>query len=422
MLYHSRLPIVGLSSIDDQPVYHEQWVVAFVGEILNYREFTDESCDAPLVARTLSEKGPEGFRKFDGFWAVAAHNSIDKSIHLLCDYLAQKPIYYRSDNYAIAAASEPDAVAALAPVSPDETYFASVIKWGYCPEPWRTPYREITMVQPGEYVILRPDPGKIECRLVDGLQPAASSVYSLKHEIEEAVKRRVLSSDVPVSCLLSGGLDSSIVYTLAKRYGEVVPFYVENKEEEWAQLVAGGDLVTLDSNELYAQEFEGTNGHSEGALDRALRYMQEPLDLGSLVPQTALSDVVGARRFNVALTGDGSDEFFGGYGRAQRYDSQSSDVFHELVCYHLPRLDRVMMRNRIEVRSPFLSRRVCELALGLPRPLRTNKKILRDLFRSDLPDGVADREKVPLRTADVESDREGRSRLIVEMFRRSKWS
>jgi asparagine synthetase B (glutamine-hydrolysing) len=120
----------------------------------------------------------------------------------------------------------------------------------------------------------------------------------------------------------------------------------------------------------------------------------------------------------VCLTGDGADEFFGGYGRSQRYDSQASDVWHELVCWHLPRLDRVMMRNRIEVRSPFLARRVAGMALALPRRLRTDKAVLRDLFRNDLPPGVADVPKRPLRMANVEADREGWSLQLIEEFRK----
>jgi asparagine synthase (glutamine-hydrolysing) len=134
------------------------------------------------------------------------------------------------------------------------------------------------------------------------------------------------------------------------------------------------------------------------------------------VPQCALSRSVGAQGIRVCLTGDGADEFFGGYGRSMRYDSQASDVFHELVAWHLPRLDRIMMRNLVEVRSPFLARRVAGIALGLPRTARYNKGILRSLFRADLPPGVADVSKRPLRTKRVEDDRESRSMELVRMF------
>jgi hypothetical protein len=109
----------------------------------------------------------------------------------------------------------------------------------------------------------------------------------------------------------------------------------------------------------------------------------------------------------------------GGYGRAGRYDSQQSDIYHELVNWHLPRLDRVMMRNRVEVRSPFLARRVVEAALGLPRWQRTYKKILRDLFRPELGD-LVDVPKKPLRTPEVERDRESETLKLVKEFMR-RW-
>lgn len=411
---HVRLPIVGLEVRYDQPVVTADWAIAFVGEVLDFwQERPGLECDLPLVVSKWEswQDGTAGqfLQENDGFWSVVAVDRDDGSIHIVVDYLAQKPIYYRTDQHAIAAASEPDAVAALGPVTPDEVYFSSVIKWGYCPDDRRTPYQEIKKARPGEYVTLRRTPRDMSRGIVDRLVPDPSAgPRELRAEIEAAVERRVLSSNVPVACLLSGGLDSSIVYTLARKIGDVRPYFADggNMEEKLAACAVAAPVTPK------SVDWGGVS------LSTALDWMQEPVDLGSLVPQVALAAIVPER---VCLTGDGADEFFGGYGRAQRYDSQGSDVYHELVNWHLPRLDRIMMRNRVEVRSPFLARRVAEIALGLLWPLRTGKKILRDLFRSDLPEGIVDRLKVPLRTTEVEHDREARSRELVEMFRRKKW-
>ena len=419
---HARLPIVGLDDAYDQPFHVENWTAGYVGEILDFRDHEpDAECDLGLVARTWAAHGPAGFRRFDGFWSVVAVDQMTGDIHALVDYLAQKPLYCRSDRAVAAAASEPDAVAALAPVTPDEIYFAAVVKWGYCPETWRTPYREVWRALPGQHVVLRRGQ-PTERHSVDGLSPRAATPEMLKAEVELAVRRRVLSSDVPVACLVSGGLDSAIVYTVAKRYGDVVPYHVENGEAEWAQKVVGErGAHYCDPTAMYALEAEAT-GCDEGPVERALRYFGEPVDLGSLIPQVTLSDAIGNRGGErVCLSGDGADELFGGYARAERYDSQKSDVFHELVGWHLPRLDRVMMRNRVEVRSPFLSRRVAEMALALARPERTGKKVLRDLFRGDLPEGVADRPKRALRTATIEVNREANSKMLVDKFRAARW-
>jgi asparagine synthetase B (glutamine-hydrolysing) len=410
---HVRLPIVGVGEEHDQPVARNHWVVTFVGEVLDFKEYRpDDTCDLPLVVDAWIANGPRALFQHDGFWAVAAHNLRDNSIHLLCDYLAQKPIYYRTDQQC--AGSELDCVEAAGPVTPDEVYFASVIKWGYCPDPQRTPYQEVKRVLPGEHVRISTDL-RITREVVDPLMPRTLTPMELKKEIIDAVRRRVLSSDVPVACLLSGGLDSSIAYSIAKRYGDVVAYFAEdpkapdNMMRFWAAAVADEPKGVRKTKII---------PWSHPGLARALRVMQEPIDLGSLIPQICLADAVQER---VCLTGDGADEMFGGYGRSDRYDSQASDVWQELVCWHLPRLDRVMMRNCVEVRTPFLARRVAAAALATPREERTGKKILRDIFRDNLPRGLADAPKVPLRTREVEVSREQQTIIMVDHFRRIKW-
>lgn len=397
---HVRLPIVGVGPNNDQPVKQGRWLIAFVGELLDFRqEYPGMDCDVEAVVHKWTSNGPHGFLSSDGFWAVVALDRLQEELHLLCDYLAQKPIYYREDLRA--AASEPDAAAAFGPTTIDEIYMAAVVKWGYCPETGRTPYNEVKKVLPGQHVVLSWNK-PAQKQVTDPLRPIAASPQVLRDQIELAVGRRVLSSDVPVACLLSGGLDSSIVYSLARRYGPVKPYYVSCEdvlsERLRVSLVAG------------KAEVEDVKWNAFSWRD-ATRIMQEPIDLGSLVPQVALSRAVGER---VCLTGDGADEFFGGYGRAQRYDSQASDVWHELVAWHLPRLDRVMMRRKIEVRSPFLSRQVAGIALGMDRSMRIGKTVLRDIFRAELPPGIADQEKVPLRTKEVG---EARTIEMVAAFR-----
>jgi len=405
-MWHARLPIVGLGQEWDQPVSRGRWTIGFVGEVLNFKDFKPGAeCDLEVVADAWVEH-PRKFREFDGFWSVVALDEYSASIHVLVDYLAQKPIYYRSDDYATAVASEPEAIAVLGPVTPDEIYFSSIVKWGYCPETWRTPFAEVKKTCPGEHTIVRAN-GCVTSKVVDPLEPSRGDV---KKEVESAVARRVMSSDVPVAALVSGGLDSAITYTLAQRYGDVKAYHVENGERaEMERVVNGGSVV-----------------HAVAArppsVDKKLRYMQEPIDLGSLGPQVVLSDAIAAAGGErVCLTGDGADEFFGGYGRAQRYDSQKSDVFHELVAWHLPRLDRVMMRNRVEVRSPFLARGVAQAALGLPWGLRKDKLALREAFRDDLPPGVADVPKKALKVEEVEMDREAVTRVLVDRFRQQWW-
>lgn len=462
MLGHVRLPIVGLGEENDQPIeVPGGWRLAFTGELLDFRQRDPRlACDLELVARTWAIAGPSGFRTNDGFWAIVAVREDQRQLHMLCDYLAQKPLYYRLDEAA--CATELDACASFGPVTPDRIYLSDCCKWGYCPDPRRTPFAEISRVQPGEYVAMD-DRGNISRHVVDPLYPIPCHEGELRREFEEAVARRVLSSDVPVACLLSGGFDSSLVYALASRVAPVQPYFVGGDSLEGdAVELEDACLVVDHAIERLREELgssEPTSGIPEfdpsllaetfgsypnpdpaptAARDayearilrplkvvgmpgtvytaEALEIMQEPIDLGSLLPQVVLSRAVGE---SVCLTGDGADEFFGGYGRALRYDSQASDVFRELVCWHLPRLDRVMMRQRVEVRSPFLARRVCQMALGLPRELRTGKAVLRREFADVLPERIVRKGKVPLRT--LASKGEGYREGLVEEYVRRRW-
>jgi asparagine synthase (glutamine-hydrolysing) len=396
---HCRLPIVGVDPVNDQPVSTGKWTIGFVGELLDFREmYSGMDCDVCLVEKIWTEDGPFGFYEQDGFWHVVAAN--EEEMCYLTDYLSQKPLYVREGEDWTAVSSELDPLVAIDQVNLDEVYLSSVIKWGYCPETYRTPYKHIRQVLPG--VCEQVKDGERNKWHSDLLGPKHLEEEDFKEEIIKAIKRRVVSSDVPVAILVSGGLDSSIVYTIASRYGDVKAYHVENNEAESCNLVAP-DAKLLDWKDV--------------TTDKALKYMQEPLDLGSLLPQVALSDAIAnSGNERVCLTGDGADEFFGGYERSKRYDSQWSDVWQELINWHLPRLDRVMMRNCIEVRSPFLARRVAGAALSLPHLWRIDKRFLRYLFRKELPDRVIWREKKALKIEACEFNREERSSKLVADF------
>jgi asparagine synthetase B (glutamine-hydrolysing) len=132
---------------------------------------------------------------------------------------------------------------------------------------------------------------------------------------------------------------------------------------------------------------------------------QSPVDLGSVKPQISMAKKLKEIGFYTTLTGDGADELFGGYKRSALYDSQFSDIFMELPYYHLPKLDRTMMRFTIESRSPFLSPKVISHALTIPHSKRNGeKKVLKELFKNDIPKIILNRDKKPLKNKHIEID------------------
>ena len=372
---HTRLPIVDLSPDGDQPAQIANAMGWLVGEVFNFKEFSHSSTDTKAMLEVFLVEGLQGFHKFDGFWTFVT--IYQGKVFAATDYLSQKPLYYRTDIKAIA--SEPVALLELGHSPFDEVFFSNIQKWGY-DMTGRTPWENIKQLPAGHYWydgIIKPywDWKKIP-------------VVDFKTAVIEATQNRLLG-DQPIACLLSGGLDSSIVFALSKELGaNLRSFHIENDETHYAKLVDPNTRALSLKDVLYAN---------------AIKYHQSPVDLGSVLPQAILSQAVASEGYHVCLTGDGADEICNGYKRSENYDSQQSDIFVELPYYHLPRLDKLMMKNTIELRTPFLSPKVIKAVLAIPYEQRKNKQPLKDAFGYLLPPEIINRPKKALKIATIEN-------------------
>jgi asparagine synthetase B (glutamine-hydrolysing) len=184
--------------------------------------------------------------------------------------------------------------------------------------------------------------------------------------------------------------------------------------------IENGETPYINDLERHLDTFTNFLDYSMDEEKNALIYAlwnESPIDLGSVIPQFHLFDAVKRNTgYRIVLSGDGSDELFGGYSRIHEYDSQKSDVFQELSFYHLPRLDKMSMAHTLELRSPFLNTEIVRFALHLPIEWRTDKKILKDTFGPMLPESIVNRKKEALKNPEIKEDRIKYRYKAIDLF------
>lgn len=402
MLHHARLPIVDLSKNSDQPFVDKEWYFSFVGELLNYKSFDPQSVSDAHTMFTLWKQSMTQYAAlWDGFWAIVAYNRVSKTVHVVTDFLAKKPLYIHLPTKSISSEIKP-----LIPLSCkkfDEYYFSTVRKFGYCMNE-HTFLKDIVKIPPRAHWIIK---GNQIYKKSWGPPLTASKPDMVIPALRKAVRDRV-QADVPISILMSGGLDSTIIFELMKQYTRSFNVYhVDNGEREFLNYLDFPSTVTL-------REIRVTDD-----IDNALFINEGPSDLGSMLPQYSLHQAIRKKdpQTYVVLTGDGADELFGGYRRSMEYDSQLSDIYDELVYYHLPRLDKMSMAFTMELRSPFLSKHVIRAALSLKYAVRKNKNGLKMYFDDIIHPSILTRPKVPLKSKQVLYQKDWRDELQVR-FRR----
>lgn len=390
-LGHVRLPIQNTGASGRQPFSHGPSMIAFVGEFFTHAGEGEKA----YLSRLLESDDYHGFHEVDGFWAVVRIKGTVAEV--FTDYLSVKPLYVWPDRHLVC--SELDPMFQLYPKPEvNRVYLSNCIKFGY-DYSGATPYEGIFQIAPGTRLSWDSETGSFQSGRYWNWRKVSVRAEDVKIVVDQALAHRLIS-DRRVALLLSGGLDSSIIYYSLQEQGLSVDcFSLENGESEY--LPPGVTPLPLPPLDL----------------KEAVSIMQAPVDLGSLVPQIQLAKAVHSQGYHVCLTGDGADELFGGYARAQQYDSQASDVFCELPYYHLPRLDRTMMRFTVELRSPFIAPKVVAAALNTPRPDRTMKQALKSAYAAILPPEILNRPKLPLKTSAVKlGGVEYRHQLVKEFL------
>jgi asparagine synthase (glutamine-hydrolysing) len=333
-LGHRRLSIIDVAA-GHQPMSNETGTLQIVynGEIFNHAALRTQleraghryrtRCDTETIVHAYEEYGSGCVGLLHGMFAFAIWDSERKQLFCARDRLGKKPFYYFWNGKLFAFASETKALLAHPAISPElETeVLPEYLAFGYVSEK-RTLFRGINKLLPGHYLVL--DVSGAEPKLtiteywdVPPFRPAAITETELIREtrqrVEDAVASRLMS-DVPLGMFLSGGVDSSAIAAITKRLtnGPVKTFSVGYNEERYSELGHAANVARA----IGTDHHEVRIGFDDflAALPRLIWHEDEPITWPSSVSLHFVSQLA-ARHVKVVLTGEGSDELFGGYER-----------------------------------------------------------------------------------------------------------
>ncbi|MCR4405889.1 MAG: asparagine synthase (glutamine-hydrolyzing) [Anaerolineae bacterium] len=331
-LGNARLSIIDLST-GSQPIANEDetlWIV-FNGEIFNYVELRPElearghhfrtASDTEVIVHLYEELGPDCLQHFIGQFAIAIWDKRRRELFLARDRLGIRPLYYTMANGALIFGSEIKALlstgqvrAEIDPVSLDQifTFWSTLTP--------RTIFREVYEIPPGYYALARdgqftvhrywslnfPPAGEEDTR------PEAEVTAELRELLVDATRIR-LRADVPVGAYLSGGLDSSTITALIRHYTNnylktfSIAFSDPDFDERQYQERMSNFLHTDHSR------VECTHADIGRVFPEVIWHTETPILRTSPAPMFLLSQLVRENNIKVVLTGEGADEFLGGY-------------------------------------------------------------------------------------------------------------
>ncbi|WP_158753279.1 asparagine synthase B [Dyella sp. S184] len=409
ILVHERLAIVDPAS-GAQPLRSRDGALALAvnGEIYNHQELRAASAydfttgsDCEVINALYRERGADVslvdlVNKLNGIFAFALWDGEARRHVIARDPIGVCPLYWGHDTQGrLCVASEMKALvgvcADVAPFPPGHVYDSAD---GELRRYYHKPWRDYEHTRGHEIVA-----------------PA------LRQAFEQAVHRQLMT-DVPYGVLLSGGLDSSLVAACAAQFARHRIEEGDRTEAWWPRLHSFA--IGLDgSPDLAAAQIAadalGTVHHGfvytfwEGldALPEVIRHIEtyDVTTIRAATPMYLLARRIKAMGVKMVLSGEGSDELFGGY--LYFHKAPSAEAFHEetvrkldaLHSYDCLRANKAMMAWGVEARVPFLDLEFIDVAMGMDAQHkmagqgRIEKAALREAFEGALPDSILWRQK-----------------------------
>lgn len=344
-LAHRRLSIIDLSS-GHQPLQNEDGSIQIVfnGEIYNYQDLREQLLEAGHLFRTNSdtetivhayeEWGVECVKRFRGMFSFAIWDSRINRLYLARDRYGKKPLFYVENDGVLLFASEIKSLLCFPGFDRHVNQEALIdyFNYRYVPAPL-TLFNGIHKLMPGSYAIwelgklvehkyFKPD----DCDKFAALTKIKDPINNFLKYLDEAVRIRMIS-DVPFGAFLSGGIDSSAVVALMSKNSSksVKTFSVGFSESNYSELAYAktiSDLYQTEHHELKISENQIIEN-----LPALVRFRDAPVAEPSDIAIYLLAKEA-SKTVKMVLTGEGADEFLGGY---PKHVFESYVPFYQLI-------------------------------------------------------------------------------------------
>lgn len=406
IITHERLSIVDPES-GGQPLYSKdrKLILGVNGEIYNHQSIRERYkdsyefqtlSDCEVILALYRDKGKDFLEDINGIFAFVLYDEVTNSYLVARDHIGIIPLYMGWDVFG-------------------NYYFASELKAleGTC--------NKIEVFPPGHYFFSQEGELKKwytrDWMTYDAVKDNKSDMNELRTALESAVHRQLMS-DVPYGVLLSGGLDSSIISAIARKYAA---HRIETNDEKdaWWPTLHSFAVGLVGSPDLTAAkkvaEHIGTVHHEihftvQEGLDalRDVVYFLETYDVTTIrasTPMYLMARVIKSMGVKMVLSGEGADEIFGGYlyfhkaPNAKEFHEETIRKLNKLYLYDCLRANKSLAAWGVEGRVPFLDKEFMDVAMRLnPEDKMTKngkmeKWILRKTFEDYLPESIAWRQK-----------------------------
>lgn len=333
-LGHTRLSIIDPNPESHQPMRDPsgRYTIIFNGEIYNYREirqklqsqgveFITES-DTEVILQAYIHQGADCLQELNGFFALAIYDEETETMLLARDRMGIKPLLIYQDEDKLIFGSEMKALIRFG-IEKEIDYVSlkQYLQLNYIPSPFSI-FKNVRKLPAGHYLIIKGREQQTEQSFYEipyqGKAANVGKTYAeaqtqFAQRLEKSVQQRLVA-DVPLGSFLSGGIDSSVIATLAARHTDKLhTFSIGYKDEPFFDETSYAQLV---ANKLGTEHtvFSVSNQDMLDDIHEIINYIDEPFADSSAIAVYILSKHT-RQHVTVALSGDGADELFSGYNK-----------------------------------------------------------------------------------------------------------